>query len=87
MMFAAFPDRHTTSLEIIAEGDKVVHRLSGEFTHQGVFMGIPPTGKRVHWSCIDIWRIAEGKLTEHWVEADMLGMMQQLGLVPSPPAH
>jgi predicted ester cyclase len=85
MQFAAFPDRRTTSLDMIAEGDKVVHRLSGEFTHQGMFLGIPPTGRHVTWSCIDIWRIADGKIVEHWVEADMMGLMQQLGLIPSLP--
>ena len=83
MMFAAFPDRQVTSSEMIAEGDKVVHRLRGELTHKGVFMGMPPTGKHIVWSCIDIWRVADGKIVEHWVEADMLGMMQQLGMIPA----
>ena len=87
MQFAAFPDGYVTSLDMIAEGDKVVHRMSGEGTHQGIFLGIPPTGKRVTWSFIEIWRIVDGKLAEHWVEADMMGMMQQLGLIPPPPAH
>jgi steroid delta-isomerase-like uncharacterized protein len=87
MQFAAFPDGQITSQDIIAEGDKVVHRMSGTGTHHGEFLGIPPTGKRVTWSFIDIWRIADGKLAEHWVEADMTGMMRQLGLVPLPPAH
>ena len=87
MQFAAFPDGNTTSLDMIAESDKVVHRMSGEGTHEGVFLGVPPTGKHVTWSFIDIWRIADGKLAEHWVEADMMGMMQQLGLVPPPPAR
>ena len=82
MQIAAFPDRRITSLDMIAEGDKVVHRLVGECTHQGEFMGIPPTGKRITWSCIDIWRIADGKIVEHWVEADMMSLMQQLGVIP-----
>ena len=87
MQFAAFPDGHITSLDMIAEDDKVVHRMSGEGTQQGPFLGIPPTGKHVIWSFIDIWRIADGKLAEHWVEADMMSMMQQLGLIPPPSAH
>jgi steroid delta-isomerase-like uncharacterized protein len=82
MQFAAFPDAHSTSLDMIAEGDKVVHRMSSEGTHQGEFLGIPPSGKRVTMTYIDIWRIADGKLAEHWVEADMMGMMQQIGLIP-----
>ena len=84
MQIAAFPDRRTTSLDMIAEGDKVVHRLVGECTHQGEFMGISPTGKRITWSCIDIWRIVHGKIVEHWVEADMMSLMQQLGVLPPP---
>jgi steroid delta-isomerase-like uncharacterized protein len=81
MQFAAFPDSRSTSLDMIAEGDKVVHRMSTEGTHQGEFLGIPATGKRVTMAYIDIWRIADGKLAEHWVEADMMGMMQQLGVM------
>jgi predicted ester cyclase len=87
MQFAALPDGKTTSLDMIAEGDKVVHRMSGEGTHQGMFFGIPPTGKHVTWTFIDIWRIEDEELAEHWVEADMMGVMQQLGMVPPPLAH
>lgn len=83
MQFAAFPDSRSASLDMIAEGDKVVHRMSTEGTHQGDFLGIPATGKRVTMTYIDIWRIADGKLAEHWVEADMMGMMQQLGVMSS----
>jgi steroid delta-isomerase-like uncharacterized protein len=84
MQFAAFPDGHITLQDMIAEGDKVVNRMIGEGTHQGEFMGMPPTGKRVTWSFIDIWRIADGKIVEHWVEADMMSLMQQLGVLPPP---
>lgn len=84
MQYAGLPDNHRQSMEMIAEGDKVVHRLSGEGAHQGLLLGAPPTGKRVTWSCIDIWRVEDGRLAEHWVEADMLGLMQQIGLVPPP---
>jgi steroid delta-isomerase-like uncharacterized protein len=84
MVFAAFPDHQNSSLDIIAEGDKVVERACGEGTQQGMFLGVPPTGKRIAWSWIDIWRIMNGKLVEHWVEVDMRGVMQQLGMVPPP---
>ncbi len=87
MQFAAFPDARITSQDMIAEGDKVVHRMSGEGTHQGEFMGVPPTGRRITWSFIDIWRIADGQLAEHWVEADIMGVMQQLGVLPPPPVR
>ena len=82
MHFAAFPDGHITVLDVIAEGDKVVQRMTGEFTHRREFMGIPPTGKHVTWSWIDIWRIVDGKIVEHWTEADMMSVMQQLGVLP-----
>ena len=87
MQFAAFPDSHGTIQDTIADGDKVVCRTTGEGTHQGMFLGMAPTGKHVTWSFIEIWRIANGKLAEHWVEADMMGMMQQLGVLPPPSAH
>jgi predicted ester cyclase len=60
--------------------------MRSEGTHQGAFMGVPSTGKRVTSTFIDISRIADGKIVEHWNETDMLGMLQQLGLVP-PPRH
>ena len=82
MQFTAFPNGNIVAQDMIAEDDKVVTRMSGEFTHQGEFMGIPPTGKRVTWSWIEIWRIANEKLVEHWVEADMMSLMQQLGVAP-----
>jgi len=87
MQFAAFPDGRLNIQDTIAEGDKVVCRASGEGTHQGMFLGMAPTDKHITWSFIDIWRITDGKLAEHWVEADMMGMMQQLGVLPPPPAR
>ena len=87
MLFTAFPDLHATIQDIIAEGDKVVDRMTCEGTHQGMFMGASPTGKRVKWSFIDINRIVDGKVVEHWAEVDTIGLMQQLGLVPPPSGH
>lgn len=84
MLFAGFPDARATILDLIAEGDKVVMRANSEGTHTGSFMGIPPTGKHAKWSFIDITRIADGKIVEHWNETDQMGLMQQLGLVPPP---
>jgi predicted ester cyclase len=87
MQFTAFPEGSITRQDTIAEGDRVVIRMSGEFTHLGEFMGVPPTGKRVSWSWIEIWRIADGKFVEHWVEGDMMSLMQQLGALPPMAAH
>jgi predicted ester cyclase len=86
MLFTAFPDLHATIEDIIAEGDKVVDRMTCEGTHQGFFMGASPTGKRVKWSFIDINRIVTGKIVEHWAETNQMDLMQQLGLIP-PPRH
>jgi predicted ester cyclase len=53
-------------------------------TQQGEFMGIPPTNKPVKVSYIDLWRVENGQFVENWVQMDMLGLMQQLGVVPAP---
>jgi len=84
MFRAAFSDFHATIEDMIAEGDKVVARLTITGTHKGEFMGIAPTGKQVTVGVIDIVRIAGGKMVERWGQEDMLGMMQQLGIVPPP---
>ncbi len=87
MLFVGFPDAQTTILDTIAEGDKVVLRATIEGTHTGPFIGIAPTGRHAKWSFIDIYRIADGKIVEHWVETDQMNLMQQLGLVPPPSGH
>ena len=79
----AFPDLRSTVEDLIAEGDKVAGRMTTSGTHQGEFMGIPATNKRVTFSEIHIVRIANGKAVEHWGNSDDLGMMQQLGAIPT----
>ena len=81
---AAFPDGHVTTEDLVAEGDKVVERFTFHGTNTGSFLGAPPTGKQVTSSGMSIFRIAGGRIVEHWGENDALGTMQQLGLVPSP---
>ncbi len=68
---------------MVAEGDKVVARVIWTGTHQGEFQGIAPTGKKVTLKAITIYRILGGKIVEVWEEADVLGMMQQIGVIPS----
>jgi predicted ester cyclase len=82
----AFPDMHITIDDVIAEGDKVVVRSSLQGTQKGAFMGIAPTGKTVTMTGIDILRLQNGIAVEHWGNEDDLGMMQQLGAIPPPPA-
>jgi steroid delta-isomerase-like uncharacterized protein len=81
----AFPDFHSTIEDQIAEGDKVVTRWTMRGTHQGEFRGIAPTGKQITVTGIGIFRFSdEGKVIESWDNFDQLGMMRQLGVVPSP---
>ncbi len=84
MYLTAFPDLYFMVEDFIAEGDKVVARLTVRGTQQGVFMGIPPTGKHATVTAIDINRMAGGKSVEHWLEMDTLGLLQQLGVIPAP---
>ena len=82
MLFAAFPDLKMTIHDQAAEGDKVWTRKTATGTRQGELFGIPATGKQVSWKIIDIMTIRHGKVTEHWVVADVMSLMQQLGAVP-----
>jgi steroid delta-isomerase-like uncharacterized protein len=84
MYFTAFPDIHLTIEDEIAEGDKVVTRVTARGTHQGSFMGIPPTGKQAVVTGIVIDRFANGKTVEAWNNLDDLGLLQQLGVIPTP---
>ena len=82
-MRAAFPNMSVTVDDIIADGDRVVARWTGTGTHNGEFMGIPATGNNVTVTGIGIDRIDGGKIVEHWEQFDAMGMMQQLGAIPS----
>jgi predicted ester cyclase len=82
-LHAGLPDWHDIIEDMIAEGDKVVVRITARGTHKGEFMGIAPTGKQVTITGILIYRIVAGKIVEEWFEHDMLGLMQQLGVIPS----
>ena len=81
---AAFPDGHVTTEDLVAEGDKVVERFSFHGTNTGPFLGAPATGKQVTATGMAIFRIANGRIVEHWGENDTIGVMQQLGLIPAP---
>jgi steroid delta-isomerase-like uncharacterized protein len=82
--FAAFPDMHVDVEDVVAEGERAASRGVMHGTHRGDFMGIPATGKPVRIGYMDIWRFEDGKAVENWVQMDMLGMMQQLGVAPGP---
>jgi steroid delta-isomerase-like uncharacterized protein len=78
----SFPDLHFNIEQMITERDRVVSQLVMEGTHQGTWMGISPTGKRLQIRMITIHRIANGKIAEDWVLVESLGLFQQLGAVP-----
>ena len=81
---AAFPDLKVTVHDQVAEGNMVATRMSFGGTHTATFQGIPPTGKAINVSGVIIDRIVDGKITEHWASFDAMGMMQQLGVIPTP---
>jgi predicted ester cyclase len=85
MYRAAFPDLRMEAEDVLVSGDKVVARARATGTHEGEFMGMPATGRRVDVQLIDIIRFGEdGLALEHWGVLDALGMMQQLGAIPAP---
>ena len=84
MMRSAFPDLNVNVEDMVAEGDKVVSRVTMRGTHKGDFMGIPASGKQITVTGMDIVRFSGGKAVERWGQFDDLGMMQQLGVVPPP---
>ena len=87
MYRAAFPDLRLHAEDVLVSGDKVVARARATGTHQGDFMGMPATGRRVDIQLIDIIRFGEdGLALEHWGVLDALAMMQQLGAIPAPAA-
>ncbi len=84
LLVSAFTGGTSTVEDMIAEGDKVVSRLTFRGTHTGDMMGIPATGKSVMMSEIIIDRLADGKIVESWRLFDQMAMMQQLGVIPTP---
>ncbi|KAF5845287.1 hypothetical protein GGP41_002879 [Bipolaris sorokiniana] len=85
MMRSAFPDISWTLQETIAEGDKVVARFETRGTHQGAFMGVPASGKRICMTALNIYRFEDGKIVEERGQPDIFGLMVQIGAVPSAP--
>jgi steroid delta-isomerase-like uncharacterized protein len=84
MYRSAFPDTDVTVEDQIAEGDDVVTRWTARGTHQGELFGVPPSGNQVEITGITIDRHSGGKGVESWTNYDTLGLMQQIGAVPSP---
>lgn len=83
----ALPDLFITADDVVAAQDKVVVRYTWRGTYQGTWPGIPGTGTRVTVSGIAIHRLVAGRITELWVVADELGLLQQLGAISPPGQH
>jgi steroid delta-isomerase-like uncharacterized protein len=81
---ASVPDIQYTIDDQIAEGDKVLTRYRATGTHQGEFLGVPASGKPLTFRALVLQRVVNGKIQESWLEMDMLGLMQQMGALPTP---
>jgi steroid delta-isomerase-like uncharacterized protein len=82
----AFPDFHNAVEELVAESDRVVARLTYRGTHRGPLFGLAPTGRRISYAGVALFRIAGGRIAEGWVLGDALGLLRQLGATAIPPA-
>ena len=83
-MRATFADWQMISKDLIAGGNKVAARIAVRGTHQGPLVGLAPTGRAVAFSGVEILRIADGQIVERWGTFDRLGLLQQLGAIPTP---
>jgi len=80
---AAFPDFHAVIHWQTADGDVVTTFKTYHGTHKGSFLGIPPTGKKIHFETVDAMRVEDGRIKEHWGVANLYSLMQQLGGIPA----
>jgi steroid delta-isomerase-like uncharacterized protein len=80
----AFPDVKFSVEQMIANGDDILVRWSATLTHTGDYFGIPPTGKAARITGMNYWRMADGKAIEGWVNRDDFGLLQQIGVIPTP---
>lgn len=81
-MLAAFPDAHFTIDDMIAEGDRVATKKTFTGTHSAPLGDLPATGRSVSLQFVDIMRVRDGRIIEHWLSMDQLSFMQQLGVIP-----
>src|SRR6266581_5251 len=80
----ALPDLHAAEQDLVANGNTVAVRYVVEATHQGNLLGIPPTGRRVRWDALDIFRLADGKIVEEWAGDDTTAILYQIGVYTPP---
>jgi predicted ester cyclase len=80
---AAFPDFHAEIHWQISDGDRVTTFKTYHGTHEGTFWGLAPTGRKIRFETVDVMRVRNGKITEHWGVANLLSLAQQLDLMPA----
>jgi predicted ester cyclase len=80
----ALPDLHAEEQDLVADGDTVAIRFVVEATHKGDLLGIAPTGRKVRWDAVDVYRIKDGKITEEWAADDMAAILDQVGAFTPP---
>jgi len=80
----ALPDLHAAEQDLIAAGETVAVRLVVDATHDGNLLGIPPTGRRLHWDAVDIYRFADGMIVEEWAADDMTAVVNQVATFTPP---
>ena len=80
---AGFPDVRFDIDEMVAEGEEIVVRWTASLTHTGDYFGLPPSGKQARITGMNTWRTENGKAIEGWVNRDDLGLLQQLGVIPT----
>ena len=80
----ALPDLHATEQDVVAAGDTVAVRFVVEATHEGNLLGIEPTGRRVRWDAVDIYRLSDGMIVEEWAGDDIAAILHQVGAYTPP---
>jgi predicted ester cyclase len=83
-IIGALPDLHAAEQDIMAAGDTVVVRYVVEATHQGDLLGFAPTGRRVSWDAIDVYRLEDGMIVEEWAADDTVALLHQIGAYTPP---
>jgi len=84
MFREAFPDLSADVISMVAEGDRVVAHAAFSGTQEGEWMGVPASGKSFRSEVMDMFRLEDGRIAEHWGVMDQMGMMVQLGPIPDP---
>ncbi len=83
-IIGALPDLNAAEQDLVANGNSVAVRYVVEGTHQGNLLGIPPSGRRVRWDAVDVYRLADGKIVEEWAGDDTTAILYQVAVYTPP---